>query len=245
MSFPRFRSTDPESDAILRSFIESAPVALAMFDRDMRYLACSHRWLADYQLGDRDIIGRSHYEIFPEISDHWRDVHQRGLAGEIVRSEEDAFTRSDGTVQWLRWEVQPWHTAGSKIGGIIIFSEDITERKLTEMTLRQSEANLRALFSSTLQAFILFDRERRLLAINPVANNWARQILGRPLQVGESGDELSAQFKQDNFRQQFERVLQGETITQESKIATPSGDLWFEVNQNPVVMGGEEIVGSR
>ncbi|TAL46772.1 MAG: response regulator, partial [Methylovulum sp.] len=115
-----------ESEERLRLFIEHAPAALAMFDCDMRYLAVSRRWMDDYFLGDRDIIGCSHYEIFPEITERWKAVHRRGMAGEVVRAEADCFERADGAVQWLRWEVRPWRTADGAVGGIVIFSKDIT-----------------------------------------------------------------------------------------------------------------------
>lgn len=134
-----------ESEARLRLFIEYAPAALTMFDREMLYLAASRRWLTDYGLEDSDIIGRSHYEIFPEISEHWKSIHQRGLAGEVVQADEDRFERENGTVQWLRWEVRPWHTADGAVGGIVIFSEDITERKLSGQALQESEARYRSL----------------------------------------------------------------------------------------------------
>jgi PAS domain-containing protein len=67
---------------LLRVFVEQAPAAIAMFDRDMRYIAVSQRWKNDYQLGDKDLIGLSHYEVFPEITDKWKDAHQRGMQGE-------------------------------------------------------------------------------------------------------------------------------------------------------------------
>src|SRR5208283_3254939 len=68
-----------ESEERLRLFIRYAPAALAMFDREMHYLAVSRRWLKDYRLDDGEIIGQLHYEIFPEIPDHWKEVHRRGL----------------------------------------------------------------------------------------------------------------------------------------------------------------------
>lgn len=146
-----------ESQERLQLLIDHAPAALAMFDRDMRYLAVSQRWRDDYALGERDILGHSHYEIFPEIPETWRAVHQRGMAGEIVMADEDRFDRADGSTQWLRWEMRPWHAQNGGIGGIVIFSEDITrlmaarheilelnaglERRVAERTAELSAAN--------------------------------------------------------------------------------------------------------
>jgi diguanylate cyclase (GGDEF)-like protein/PAS domain S-box-containing protein len=130
----------------LQLFVEDAPVSLAMFDREMRYVLASQRWVADYGLGISDVRGMSHYELYPEIPEHWKDSHRRGLAGEVVRSEADLFPKSDGRVQWIRWHVRPWRDVKGDIGGIVIFTEDITERKQAEIQLRDSEERFRKTF---------------------------------------------------------------------------------------------------
>jgi PAS domain S-box-containing protein len=124
------------SEDRLRAFIKHAPAAVAMFDQDMRYLQASDRWLADYHLeGDR-IIGQSHYDVFPDAPERWKDAHQRVLAGSIEGEAEDVFHRADGHVEWLEWEARPWHRSDGVIGGLMIFTQFITERKRSELRIQ-------------------------------------------------------------------------------------------------------------
>jgi PAS domain S-box-containing protein len=132
-----------ESEQNLRRFAESAPVAIAMFDRDMLYLAASRRFRDDYHLGSQELVGRSHYEVFPEITARWREIHRQCLAGATERHPGEKFVRENGAEQWIRWEVQPWRQTDGEIGGIVLFSEEISEQKRSEQALIESEARLR------------------------------------------------------------------------------------------------------
>jgi PAS domain S-box-containing protein len=129
-----------ESEELLRLFLAHAPVSLAMFDRDMRYLFASPRWMTDHGLSNRDIAGLSYYELLPEIPERWKEFHRRGLAGEVLREDADRFVRADGTETWGKWEIHPWRSAHGDVGGIVVLTEDVTERKrakdsLLELTL--------------------------------------------------------------------------------------------------------------
>ncbi|SFM45509.1 PAS domain S-box protein [Methanolobus profundi] len=128
-----------ESETMLRLFIEHAPASLAMFDLNMCYIAASHRWLEDFSLGDRDIQGLSHYDLFPEVGDDLRSIHRRAMEGEVITGDNDRFQRADGSVQWLRWEVRPWRKKDNEIGGIVIFSEDITRYQVAENALHDRD----------------------------------------------------------------------------------------------------------
>jgi PAS domain S-box-containing protein len=134
-----------QSEQRLRLFIEHAPAAIAMFDRDMRYLSVSQRWLTDYRLSEPEIIGRSHYDIFPDIPQRWREIHQRCLNGAVEKSEADPFPRADGALDWVRWEIHPWRDASGEIGGIVLFSEVITARKQAEERIRKLNRTLEML----------------------------------------------------------------------------------------------------
>jgi len=126
-------------------FIEQAPSAIAMFDTEIRYLAASQKWREDYQL-KTNVVGRSHYEIFPDIGAEWKEIHQKCLAGATIKKDEDRFERDNGNVQWLKWEVKPWYNNFGKVGGLLMFTEDITAKKKTEEKLIVSERAFRGNF---------------------------------------------------------------------------------------------------
>jgi PAS domain S-box-containing protein len=121
-------------EELLKIFVKHVPAAVAMLDRDMRYLQVSDRWCADFARDSSQVLGRSHYEVFPDIPDGWKEVHRRALAGETLRAEEDRWERQGGTT-WLRWEIRPWQNPDGTPGGILIFSEDITDSKHAEQAL--------------------------------------------------------------------------------------------------------------
>ncbi len=114
------------SGARLAAVIANAPIAMAMFDRDLRYMVHSQRWLD--QMGLKEpVLGRLHYQVDRDIPERWRAAHLRGLAGEVVTCSEDLFERADGTRMYLRWTVQPWFSAEGAVNGIVIASDRIDD----------------------------------------------------------------------------------------------------------------------
>lgn len=122
------------SEERFRIFVKHNPASVAMFDRDMRYIVVSDRWLEDYGIQEENVIGRSHYEIFPDISEDWVEIYEICMTG-ITRKGEDKIVTRNGREEWIEWEIHPWYETSGKVGGIIIYAELVTERKNTEMEL--------------------------------------------------------------------------------------------------------------
>lgn len=112
---------ETEASQAMRVLIENAPVAMAMFDRAMRYLLANRQWVREFGLQQiQPLVGRSQYDIFPNLHPGWRQVYERALQGHVVRSELD--TRGGGTV--YRWEVRPWRRANeAAVSGLMVTCE--------------------------------------------------------------------------------------------------------------------------
>ena len=129
--------------ALLSAFVEHAPAAVAMFDKNMNYLAVSNNWLKDYRLEGKDVIGKSHYDLFPYISNEERKRHQRVLNGAIERKEEDIYLiPGREEPEYETWEVRPWLEFDGSVGGIMIFTKNITSiiKQREELKIAKQQA---------------------------------------------------------------------------------------------------------
>ena len=125
------------SEEKLLLFIKNAPASLAMLDLNMNYIAISPRWQSDFNLTNQEIIGQSHYKVFPNISDKHKSINRRAINGETITHEGDYFKLNNDTTLWIRWEVRPWQDLEGNIGGLVMFTEDITKIKKTEVAYQQ------------------------------------------------------------------------------------------------------------
>jgi len=159
--------------SLLRLFIKHTPAAIAMFDTEMRYIQVSDRFLTDYDLEGQDLAGKSHYEVFPDLPERWREAHLRILAGAVERCEEDSYIAADGSTGWLQWESLPWRKGDGEIGGLILFTQVITARKRAEEALRASEERFAKIFHlSPFRMGILRIRDGVVLEVNDA---WTRE----------------------------------------------------------------------
>jgi len=133
--------------ALLIAFIENAPASVAMVDNNMQFLIASRTWIKAYTQIEGDIKGYSYYEVFPELSQERKSVHQEVLKGRTIKKDEDIYVDPiNNGLQHIAWEMTPWYKADKAIGGMMIFTHDISaavqhRQELTAARLRADIAN--------------------------------------------------------------------------------------------------------
>ncbi|APA64550.1 PAS domain S-box protein [Maribacter sp. 1_2014MBL_MicDiv] len=224
-------------------FIEQTPTAIAMLDRDMIYLAASKRWLKDFKLEGQNVIGRSHYQVFPEIGSDWKEKHQKCLKGAVDVCDEAPFKRADGSIQWIYWDVRPWYNAQGKIGGLLMHTGDITEQKEKELQNKRIQSILR----KTSEIAVIGTWEVDLVRNKVVWSDIVRQIHEvdndyEPT-VENSIEFYSQGESRDLIKHKISLALEhGEPIDIEAEIVTAKGNLrWTKVIGKVIFENGKAV----
>lgn len=164
------------SHYLLDYVINHSKSGVAIHDRNMNYLYVSKRYLEQYNIHDRNIIGKNHYDVFPDLPDRWKEVHKRALQGEIFSEDRDPFVREDKSVNWTRWECRPWYDYDNSIGGIIIYTEVINSQVELEEQLydkinevQNQKERMEIILNTVEEAVISTDVEGRISYVNDEA----------------------------------------------------------------------------
>jgi signal transduction histidine kinase/ActR/RegA family two-component response regulator len=129
----------------LRELVRESTRAIAMLDRDLRYVLYSDRWLTDYRLADKSWLGVALYESNPFLPAHWSGLFQRCVVyGETHHRDGEQITCADDTREWVAWDARPWRNQRGQVGGVVVASELVTSRRETELALKRANQRLTA-----------------------------------------------------------------------------------------------------
>jgi PAS domain S-box-containing protein len=141
-----------ESHQLLQTIINTTPMRVFWKDRDLRYMGCNPAFARD--VGEShpvDLIGKNDFEIASnELAELYRADDQQVINSEIPKiSFEEEQISPDGNLVWLRTSKIPLRNQEDQIIGILGVYEDITDTKLAEVALRNSESRFRSLFDDS------------------------------------------------------------------------------------------------
>jgi diguanylate cyclase (GGDEF)-like protein/PAS domain S-box-containing protein len=183
-----------EANIKLRLLIDNAPAGIVMLDRELRCIFASRRWLQDRRMELKDIVGKGHFEVVPEMQGQWAEVLHRCLDGATESCDEEPIPQPDGTVDWIKWEVRPWYETKGLVSGLIVMSEDITHRKHAEEQMR-----IAAVAFQSRDGMIVTDADGMILQVNQaftaVTGYRAEEAVGRTPVFLRSGRHDAAFYR--------------------------------------------------
>jgi len=129
-----------KKEAMLRSFVNYVPAAVAMLDNNLNYISVSKRWLQEFHDNRSDIIGKNLFDINPNITDERKAIYTKALQGQAYKNENQLFEIPGVALpQHFNWEVIPWHFTSGSIGGVVISTQNITNSVKINQELKDAK----------------------------------------------------------------------------------------------------------
>lgn len=138
---------------------------------------------------EADVFGKPYWEMpwwahSRELQERLREAVRAAAGGEFVRFEA-THAAADGTLRYVDFSLKPVKDENGKVVFLIPEGRDITDRKLAEQALKQSENTARALLNAPTDGLLLVDARGVVLAANLAAAALVRktidEILGKTL----------------------------------------------------------------
>ncbi|MDD5116162.1 MAG: PAS domain S-box protein, partial [Candidatus Omnitrophica bacterium] len=141
----------------LRLIVDSSQSMITYRDRENRFILVNKAFAQMVGLSKNEIEGKSAFELFPEQAKmHWQSDLEvmESRRSQVIVSEPFVLDRE---VLWIRTEKTPYIDGEGNVIGLISFSLDVTEYKLAEERLRESEERYRVLFNGSHDALMILE----------------------------------------------------------------------------------------
>jgi len=135
-----------KSAELLQLVLDNIPQALFWKDRELVYLGCNRNWGKAAGLQNPlEVVGKTDYDlIWKEEAALYREQDRQVMETDTpVLHLIEHRHNADEQEAWIDVNKIPIHDAEGNVIGILGAIEDITERKLAEIALQKSEAQLR------------------------------------------------------------------------------------------------------
>ncbi|ABE58226.1 MULTISPECIES: hybrid sensor histidine kinase/response regulator [Chromohalobacter] len=179
------------SENNIRIYTDNVPALIAYFDKECRYLFTNRAYESAMGIDRNEAIGERFDNVMPSqvIRERAPWMH-RALAGERV-SFEISQDDGDGGVRYMLVTYTPHFGEGDGVLGFFALYQDITERRLAEIALRETNENLEERVRERTQA--LSEANAALRQENRVRAE-AESALRQAKQVAEEANASKTRF---------------------------------------------------
>jgi PAS domain S-box-containing protein len=193
------------------------------------------------------LVGHSIFEFIhphdiPRVTYELQKGVERGGVSDLI---EHRFRHSSG--RWMYIQSLGNNLLNEPgIEGIVVTSRDITELRIAEENIRDTNAKMNAILESTNNVIFAIDRNYNYISFNTAHKNIIKAVYGKDIKIGDSAlieDEI-ANRDRDIIRKSFDRSLAGEQYSYTYSIPTPAGMQHFEISLNPIKDDAGNIMGT-
>ncbi|MFQ5471536.1 MAG: PAS domain S-box protein [Dehalococcoidia bacterium] len=234
-----------ESEELYRTLVETSPDAVLLISSEGLVVKANLRASELLAFEDpSDMVGVNAGEFLSErdLERLRAHVERDGSAGAAGENEYE-FLRRDGSTVPVEIALSVLKDADGNNTGYMGVARDVTERKLADEALRESEQKYRDLVENSNEIIYTLDSSAIVTYISP-----AVEAIGgfKPEEIiGRSSTEFIHPDDMADVAMSLQKVLRGELDPSEYRLRSKSGDYRWVRSASKPIYKGSEIVGVR
>ena len=216
-----------------KQIVSSTRDGIALLDRDYRYQIVNDAYESYSGSKKEDLVGRtiSDYLGRETFEREIKDRFDQCLKGETVIFQMKLEYRNKGR-RFVEITYYPYIDPDGNIDGVVANTRDITEQKLAEDALRESENNYRSLFINAPLFISVYDKKGICLMMNKAVSN---NFNGEPVDfIGKSFYDLHPEKAEEYIGRIIDVIDSGQVQHHEDMVRFPQGISWLLSTVHPV-----------
>ncbi len=233
-----------ENRQFLRDIIDNSGSVIYVKDKEGRYLTVNSKWTEITGPSAEDTIGKTDYQLFTkEQADAFRINDKQVIEnGDLIVFEEQLI--KNGEIRYFLSIKFPLRDKDGSVIGSCGNSTEITELKKAQLALRESEANLKALLSSSLESIWSVDSSYNIIYTNEIFAQEFQAAYGQKLEKGKNILALLPEQIRNIWKERYDNVLKNERIRFTERFAFENRVLVFDIVMNPILLENRVVAVS-
>ena len=160
-----------ESERFTRRILDNLIAFVGVMGLDGTLFEVSRAPLEAAGLRASDVIGKKFWDCYwwnysEEVQNQLISAYERAKLGEAVRYDAPVRMAGDSRV-WIDFQLAPLRGDDGRITHLISSAMDVTARRQAQEALQQSEARLRAIVGTAVDAIVVIDEAGLIQSVNP------------------------------------------------------------------------------
>jgi PAS domain S-box-containing protein len=234
------------SNHLLQTIINTAPMRIFWKDTELRYLGCNSIFAKDAGVEyPEDLVGKNDYQVaWKNEAELYRSDDRFVIESCVPKlSYDEPQTSPEGELKWLRTSKVPLRNNDNQIIGVLGMYEDITDHKQAEKLLMNEKALLRSLIDSATDLIYFKDCNGIYIGCNKASEKFIG--ISESQQIGKSDFDLFDHDMADYIRQYDKKVLEeGETVRIEECMTRLDGSrVILDTLKAPIFNANGQLLG--
>ncbi len=232
-----------ESEAKYRQIVEGSHELIQSIDIEGKFIFANDAWKKTFGYTNEDLKSLTLNDVITKES---KKICNKGFAqvmqGHTLRDIELIFLTKDGRKVYVEGDSVPQYEGG-KIISTLGFFRDKTERYVTDKALKETKANLVALFQSSTIGYLMLNTKMEIITYNTRMQKWVYEETGKQLQEGIDYTKILSGTRRERAYNSFKKALKGEKVEYEAPGNNDKEKYWFYISITPMMRDVNKIIG--